>query len=42
MTSAQFMCIIGTIYLVPDMSKEYRTFAGIACFVVAIAMEFLS
>jgi hypothetical protein len=40
MTGAQFMCIIGTIYMVPDMDPEYRKWAGFACFVLAIIMEF--
>lgn len=42
MTGSQFMCIIGTIYITHDMEPEFRKWAGLACFAIAILMEFVS
>lgn len=42
MTGAQFMCIIGTIYMTHDMDPSYRKFAGVVCFVIAMIMEYMS
>jgi len=40
MTSAQFMCIIGTIYLVPNMDARYRHWAGFSCIAIAVILNF--
>ena len=40
MTGAQFMCIIGTIYLVPGMGERYRQWAGLACMAIAVFLNF--
>ena len=39
MTTAQFFIILGTIYLVPDMSKHYRKWIGVAFILLAVVLE---
>jgi hypothetical protein len=41
MTTAQFFIILGTMYLVPDMSNTYRKWVGLAFILLAVVIEFV-
>lgn len=41
LTTAQFFCIIGTVYMTHDMDPTYRKWAGFVCFVFAIITEYM-
>jgi hypothetical protein len=41
MTTAQFFIILGTMYLVPDMSNTYRKWIGLAFIFLAAILEFV-
>ena len=41
MTTVEFFIILGTIYLAPDMSPEYRKLFGVFFIVTAAIIEVL-
>jgi hypothetical protein len=41
MTTAQFFIILGTMYLIPDMSDTYRKWIGMMFLLLAMVVEFV-
>ena len=39
MTTTQFFVILGTMYLIPDMSETYRKWAGLTFILLAVIIE---
>jgi hypothetical protein len=39
MTATQFLVILGTIYLVPDMSPRYRGIVGMILMIIALIIQ---